>query len=128
MPAQAPASQVAYYKVGDTAPTLSRQLLDGADQPIDLTGATVTITIAHASHDYYYSPQARIVDRDVCVEDADQVTNRGWVHWSPGAGMLEPAGSFLFSYEVTYPDGTRETIPQNTELPLIIRTRTGGNA
>lgn len=126
MPAQAPASQVAHYREGDTAPTLSRQLLDGAGNPIALTGLTVTITIAHASHDYYYSPGERIVDRDPCVVDPDQITNPGWVHWSPGTDMLSPPGSYSFSYEVTYLDGGRETIPQNTELPMIIRSRTGG--
>jgi len=126
MPAQVHASTVAYYTVGDTAPNLERQMLDGNGDPIDLTGCTVTITIAHARYDYYYSPSTRIVDRGSCLVDPDQTNNTGWVSWTPPTDILDPAGNYYFNFEITYADSTRQTIPPNTYLLMVIKPRPGG--
>lgn len=126
MPAQTTGSSVVYYSEGDTAPDLPAVLTDGAGEPIDLTGATVTISIAYARYSYYYAPTLRIVDEGPCVVDLDQVNNKGLVRWTPQAGDLSPPGSFLYYFQVTYPSGGVQTIPPNTYLPMIIRTPVGG--
>ncbi len=126
MPAQTTGSGVAYYSVGDTAPALSRQLLDGNGDAIDLSTATVTITIAHARHSYYYSPAEKIADQLSVTVDPDQTNNTGWVHWWPPVGVLDPAGTYQFNFEITYSGGRVQTIPPNTYLPLVIRSKAGG--
>ena len=128
MPAQTAAALVQYYAQGDTAPDLVSRLLDGAKKPIDLTGATVVINIAYQRFSFYYSPTTRIVDGGVCVVDPDQTEdgNRGFVSWTPQPGDLNPAGVFLYTFEVTYPNGTRQTVAPNTYEALIIKTPVGG--
>ena len=126
MPAQTTTRKVAYYSENDTGPPLRQRLTDGAGNVLTLTGATVTITIAHARFDYYFSPTTDIVtESPVTVED--QVANPGWVNWPPVAGALSPPGSYLYTFKITYPGGTEQTVPPNTYLPMIIRTPVGGS-
>jgi hypothetical protein len=126
MPAQTTDVGVVYYSENDTAPELPAILRDGAGKPIDLTGATVTISIAYSRYSYYYSPTKRIVDRSPCEVDPDQVGNKGVVRWTPGEGELSPPGEYQYYFKVTYPSGGVQTIPPNTYLPMIIRTPVGG--
>lgn len=127
MPAQTTASRVVYYSENDTAPDLVALLEDGDGNAIDLTGASVAITIAYAKADYFYQPTAKIVDAYACVPDPDQVTNTGIVRYTPAAGHLTPPGAFLYVFEVTYSGGGVQTLPANTYLPLIIRTPVSGS-
>ena len=123
MPVQTSAAQVVYYAQFDTAPALVALLTDGAGNPVDLTGASVTIRIAYGRYSYFYSPTRAIVDDFPCfVTDA----LAGEVEYRPAADHLDPPGEFQYTFEVTYPDLTRQTFPPNTYLPLIIRTRVGG--
>lgn len=121
-----------YYSEYDTAPDLTRCLLDGAGNPIDLSGATVTISIAWSSPhgDYYRSPRNRIVDQDPVEVDPDQINNTGFVAWTPGAQgtdtALTPPGQFNYIFNITYQDGSTQTIPANTYLPLVVRAPVGG--
>lgn len=124
MPAQSTTTGAAYYFENDTAPPLRRQLLDGNDEPIDLTDATsVTITIAHARYSHYYSPGFKIVDHELVVIEGG---TDGWVNWTPAAGALSPPGSYHYVFEITWNDGTEETVPSNTYEALVIRTKPGG--
>ena len=125
-PAQTVGSSAVYYSEKDTAPDLPAVLSDGAGEPIDLTGSSVTISIAYSRYSYYYSPTRRIVDRSPCVVDPDQINNTGLVRWTPGDGDLSPPGQYLYYFQVTYPGGGVQTIPPNTYLPMIIRTPVGG--
>ena len=127
MPSQQIEPKVVYYTMGDTAPPLEVCLKDGANEPIDLTGCTVTISIAHApfARNYERSAGDRIVDEGPCVLK-DQVTDTGWIEWWPESGDLFPAGDFRYTFEITYQSGKTQTIPSNTELPLIIRSTVGG--
>ncbi len=127
MPAQVSNPKTAYYGKSDTAPDLRNRLDDGDGNPIDLTGATVVINIAYGTSPFYYRPTLRIVDGGACVPDADQVTNKGYVDWTPLAGELEPAGQFLYQYVITYSGGGVQTIPAFTWLPMVILTPVGGN-
>lgn len=134
MPAQSNTSGAVYYVEFDNAPPLTACLKDGNEDPIDLTGATVKITIAFAMPrgTYYTSPRDQIVVRSDVDVDADQVNNKGFVSWTPGAqgddDALTPPGQFLYIFEVTYQDGTRQTIPANTYQTMIITSPVGGRS
>ena len=129
MPAQTNQNKTEYYVRLDTAPPLQRCLKQG-DEPIDLTGATVTISISYAmrSGGFVLFPRDLIVFESPCVVDPDQTEDgrRGWVSWSPPENALTPAGRYLFSFQVTYIDGTHQTVPANTWLPLVIQPKVGG--
>ena len=136
MPAQTTAAETVYYVEGDTAPNLEACLKDKFRNPIDLSGATVTITIAFSMprNDYYTSPREQIVLDSPCVVDPDQSEDgrRGFVTWTPEnrgpEDALRPAGQFLYTFGVTYPDGSFQTIPANTYETMIILSFVGGAA
>lgn len=127
-PAQTTDNETIYYAESDTAPPLEVCLKDGAGKPIDLTGADVVINIAYARWSHYYSPFRRIVDQSPCIVDPDQteIGNRGFVKWIPFEGALTPTGDFHITFEVTYLDGGRQTIPPNTYMAMVIRATVGG--
>jgi hypothetical protein len=134
MPSQTSAAPTVYYVEFDTAPPLRACLKDGENQPIDLTGATVTITVAFTMprQDYYTSPRDQIVVRSPVTVDPDQVANKGYVSWTPGAqgddDALTPPGDFLYNFEVIYQDGTKQTIPPISYQTMHIQTPVGGRS
>lgn len=134
MPAQSSAAPTVYYVEYDTAPPLRACLKDGSGDPIDLTGAEVTITVAFTMPrgTYYTSPRDQIVVRSPVTVDPDQIANMGWVSWTPGAqgedDALTPPGDFLYNFEVTYQDGTRQTVPPISYQTMHIQTPVGGRS
>jgi len=128
-PAQTNQNTTAYYVRLDTAPPLTR-CLKQAGHPIDLTGATVTISISYAmrSGGFVLFPRDLIVFQSPCDVNDDQTEDgfRGWVSWSPPENALTPSGRFQYTFEVTYQDGTHMTVPQNTWLPMVIQPKVGG--
>ena len=135
MPAMGQRNTAVFYGECDTAPKLRRCLLDGGGNPIDLSGCTVTISVAQALEleNYYIQPTGRIVNDSPCVI-ADQTVpeNLGWISWTPGAcdsdSALTPPGQYLYQFAITYQDGGLQRIPADTYLPMVIRTRAGGRA
>ena len=123
MPAQTPHVGQAFYQEGDTFPNLRRQLLDGTGTPLDLTGCTVFIDIAHSSYDYYYSPMRRIVEDSACIVEGG---TDGWVQWEPAG--LTPPGNFRYRFKIVNGSGKIQHIPSNTYESLVITERTGGPA
>ena len=136
MPAQTTGADTVYYVEFDTAPPLRACLKDGQGDPIDLTGSTVTITVAFAMPrgTYYTSPRDQIIVRSEVDVDPDQINNKGFVSWTPepqgssDEGILSPPGEFLYTFEVVYQDGGKQTIPANTYQTMIIKTPVGGRS
>ena len=134
MPAQTALADTLYRVEFDSAPPFVRTLADINGEPLDLDGATVTISIAFAMPrgTYYTSPRDQIVKKSPVDVDPDQVANMGRVSWTPGAqgddDALTPPGEFLYTFEVTFPDSTIQTVPQNTYYTLVIRTPVGGRS
>lgn len=132
MPSQSLQSETVYYEVNDTAPDLEACLKDRDKNPVDLTGATVTINIAfvmpHST--YWRSPRDQIVTEGPCVVDPDQSEDgrRGWVTWTPEEGDLNPPGQFLYRFRVRWPDGRKQTFPAREYETLIITSPPGGVA
>jgi len=121
-------SKTAWYVEGDTAPALRRQLLDGLEEPINLSDADkVEISIAwrnpHGS--YYTSPTNRIVSEALCIVESGE---DGWVRWNPEEGDLTPPGTFNYTFEVFWTDGSHQTVSSVTYEPLVIRSKVGGRA
>ena len=121
MPAQTVTGGPHYYGVGDTAPDLVDIIRDGTGEPMDLTGKTITIRIADARYSHYYSPGRIMVDAGACVADPDQNANKGVVRWTPTTGVLSPAGSYHYQFDV---DG--QSIPPHTYGQLVVRVAPGG--
>ena len=136
MPAQTSSAGTVYYVEFDTAPPLRACLKDGQGEAIDLSGSTVTISVAFSMPrgTYYTSPRAQIITRSPVDVDPDQVNNKGFVSWtpepqdSPNEGILSPPGEFLYTFEVTYQDGGKQTIPANTYQTMIIKSPVGGRS
>ena len=130
MPAQTPvAVGTAYYSQNDTAPDLIRILKEGDGTPIDLTNATgVTILIGRQRDFHYYSPYPLVVDRDATVIDPDPTT--GSVAWTPGTvrdvDQLYLPGTFDFLFEITWVDGTIQSVPAHTYETIVVTTKPGG--
>jgi len=136
MPAQTTQAETVYYVENDTAPDLEACLKDKFKNPIDLSGAEVTISIAFSMprNTYYTSPRDQIVFRSPCEVDPDQTEDgrRGFVTWTPENRGIEdrltPPGQFLYTFQVTFPDGSHQTIPANTYETMIILTPVGGRS
>ena len=129
MPAQLNQNKTQYYARLDTAPPLMRCLKGGSGEPIDLSGATVTISISYAmrSGGFVLFPRDLIVrEKDCDILDQTVEKNLGWVSWTPDEGDLTPSGRFQYTFEVTYQDGTHQTVPPNTWLPMVIQPKVGG--
>ena len=137
MPAQTSNASTVYYVEFDTAPKLRACLKDGQGDPIDLSGSTVTITVAFAMPrgTYYTSPRRQIIIRsEVVIVTPQTGDNIGFVEWTPEPqdsekeGILSPPGEFLYTFEVTYGDGGKQTIPANTYQTMIIKSPVGGRS
>ena len=126
MPTQYSTTTVPEYAMYDTAPPLPVQLCDGAGDPIDLTGATVVINVTPTSNDFGDQDPTRLVNGGACDIDGDQVVNTGWLTWSPLTDDLKRWGSYAYNFEVTYPNGKRQTISPKGENVLIVRYPVGG--
>jgi hypothetical protein len=100
-------------KRNDTYPPFRTRLLDGAGDPVSLSGATVRF-IAPENNG-----QPKI--DGAATPDADQVTNKGWVQYEPTATDTAEAGRFRCEWEVTFASGKVETFPVLAYDLLLIR-------
>jgi len=124
MPAQTKGSEILRYAQYDTAPDVRVRLRDGAGDAIDLTGLAVTITIISATGQVDLERQACTIDPDQTPE-ADG-GNRGFVNWTPGESDLAAIGQYNYTFEVTYGNGTKQTIPPDRWLRLVVSTTLHG--
>ena len=92
-----------FIKQNDTRPALYAQLLqDGS--PVDLTGCTVRFNMSSG------------LSREAIITDA---TN-GCVRYDWQEGDTAVPGVYAAEFEVTFPDGTRETFPNDGFLEIVI--------
>jgi len=129
MPAQVSQNKTQYFAEFDTAPPLMRCMRDGGGDPINLSGASVTISIAFAMRKggFVLFPRDLIVrESPVTVLDQDDEATIGWVSWTPAEDDLTPSGRYQYTFEVTFQDGTHMTVPPNTWLPMVVQPKIGG--
>ncbi|RKZ96184.1 MAG: hypothetical protein DRQ40_01740 [Gammaproteobacteria bacterium] len=127
MPAQRNQNKTRYYAEFDTAPPLQRCLLNGNEEPFDLSGAVVTVSISYAMRQggFVLFPRDLIVYEGVC-DIEDQETMTGWVSWWPQENDLTPSGRYNYTFEITWQNGAHQTVPPNTFLPMVIQPKIGG--
>jgi hypothetical protein len=126
MPAQTPVSVgTAYYAQYDTAPDLVRTLFEGDGvTPINLTGATVTLTLAYQRYSHYYSPRTPVVAAGPCAIVG--APTDGVVSWTPLTNDLATPGQYHFRFNITFGSGATQTVPAHTYETLIVTTPPGG--
>lgn len=96
------------YTVGDHLPALRRVLSD-ADGPIDLTGATVTFSMASRAGG------AKVTKAAVTIDDP----SAGSVSYAWAASDLDTPGSFDAEFEITFGSGKILTVP-NAGHDLVV--------
>jgi hypothetical protein len=128
MPTQSSSTTIGYYRVGDTAPDLERQLIDGRDVPYDLTGAHVFLTMAPVSRailgSLAYPSTDTLIYRSPC-RVLGQSTHPGWVAWTPAVDQLSQAGVFALYFEIEWPDGRWQSIDPKVYKPLVVNPKPG---
>ncbi len=130
-----------FFIEGDTAPPIKQQLLEDDGTPVDLTGSTVTISIAFSfpRGSYYTSPRDQIVTRAPCVVVGDPT--EGNIEYHPRSegdpddafppnllykDDMAPPGEFLYFYQITQADSRTRHVPRSYYLPLKIKAPVGG--
>lgn len=102
-------------KQDDTQPAMKARLKDAAGNPVNLTGATVQVAIQH-----YSKPTIKFF-RDAYIANA--ATGVVWLVWQ--AEETQVTGLYRIEFRVTYPDGNRETFPNDGYLMVNILERIG---
>lgn len=87
-------------KKNDTAPSLQRTLTD-SDGAIDLTGATVRFHMAAT-----VGGTAKVDAEATIVTAASGIVKYDWA-----SGDTDTTGSYYGEFEITYSDGSSETVP-----------------
>ena len=97
-------------KQNDTSPALAAQLLDGSQNIIDLTGASVRFHMKIAG------------GTTVAVDNAAVVTNgsEGRVQYEWVTGDTTTAANYQGEFEVTYQNGTVESFPNSGYIVIRV--------
>jgi hypothetical protein len=106
-----------WIKEGDTSPIVRAVLRDGADQPVDLSGAQgVRFLMRPMSGTVLAVDAAAVVDQ---VGDGSDGT-KGYVHYDWVVGDTDVAGGYYGEFEVTYADNAVETFPNDGYLTVAV--------
>jgi Rib/alpha/Esp surface antigen-like repeat protein len=99
-----------YIKQNDTVPSLRAALENGSGTAVDLTGATCQ---------FHMRP---LGSTTITVDAVAQIVNEatGIVQYNWIAADTDTIGSYQAEFEVTYPDGTIETFPNNGYIRVEI--------
>ena len=96
-------------KRGDTRHAIQAILKDVGGNPVNLTGCETSFVIA---------PRLKpaIINRAAHVESAE--AGEVWIVWEPGD--TDVSGMYRAEIKVIYPDGRRETFPNNGYISIHI--------
>lgn len=99
-----------YIKQNDTVPSLRAALENGSGTAVDLTNATCNFHMRPlGSTTITVDASAQI------VTEATGIVQYNWI-----AADTDTVGSYQAEFEVTYPDGTIETFPNNGYIRVEI--------
>lgn len=99
-----------YIKQNDTSPSLRAALENGSGDAIDLIDASVQF------HMRSFGSSGNVVDAAATVIDAATgIVQYNWI-----ADDTDTIGSYEAEFEVTYPDGTIETFPNDGYIRVEI--------
>lgn len=97
-----------YIKQGDTAPALRCTLKDPSGTAVDLTGASVVFNLLAADGTVLVNRQSVVL-----VTAASGIVEYQWQ-----AGDTDTSGTHRGEFEVTYPDSSVETFPNDSFIPV----------
>jgi hypothetical protein len=102
--------EIFHLKAGDTRPELEAVLEDQNDEPIDLTGADVSIRLLE--------PRGgdEVLNEPMTVSDA----TGGTVRYVWADGDTGDPGRYRTEFVVTYADGSEETFPNDGYHDVVI--------
>ncbi len=103
-----------YLRKNDTSPAIRYYLQDHAGNPLNLVGGSVRFHMADQSG-------TTKVDAAATVEDEDTAE----VSYAWAATDTDTAGSYIAEWEITYSDGTVETVPNDGYLSIQIQDDLG---
>jgi hypothetical protein len=98
-----------FLKQGDTAPALQATLKDGAQNAVDVTGATVVFSMETAG-------VVKVSEAQVTITTATD----GVVTYSWSAQDTDTPGNYTGEFEVTFGGGAVQTFPNTFEEKLNI--------
>jgi len=99
-----------YIKQNDTVPSIRAELQNGSGDPIDLLDASARF------HMRNIGGNTAVVDAEaVIINEPSGVVQYNWV-----AADTAAIGSYQAEFEITYPDGTIETFPNNGYIRVEI--------
>jgi predicted dehydrogenase len=99
-----------YIKQNDTVPSIRAELRNGNGDPVDLINATVQFHMRAIG-----ANQTTVDAASVVVSAASGVVQYNWI-----ADDTVTIGSYQAEFEVTYPDGTIETFPNDGYIRVEI--------
>ena len=99
-----------YIKQNDTVPSIRAELQNGNGDAVDLIDATVQFHMRAIG-----ANQTTVDAAAVVVSAASGIVQYNWI-----AADTDTIGSYQAEFEVTYPDGTIETFPNNGYIRVEI--------
>lgn len=99
-----------YIKQNDTVPSIRAELQNGNGDPVDLINANVRFLMRAIG-----ANQTTVSAAAVVITPASGVVQYNWI-----AADTDTIGSYQAEFEVTYPDGTIETFPNNGYIRVEI--------
>jgi hypothetical protein len=105
--------QTAFYIMqGDDRPLVRGQVRLGG-QPVDLTGATATFRVQN--------------EAGVVTELAAAIVSAvsGWLYSTFPKSLSATPGTYLANFVVTWPDGSRMTVPNASHITIVVTDAIG---
>lgn len=100
-----------YIKQGDLLPIMTATLADAHSDPVDLTGATVTLRMSNRA-----TGENKISSGSCVVVDA----TAGAVSYAWVSGDTDTAADYDAEFRATFLGGKRETFPNDTDLLIRV--------
>lgn len=97
-------------KQNDTVPSIRATLQNGSGDPVDLINATVQFHMRAIG-----STVVKVDAAAVIIDESLGLVQYNWI-----AADTNVIGSYQAEFEVTYPDGTIETFPNNAYVRIEI--------
>jgi len=109
-----------YIKQGDTSPAILKQFLDASGTKANLTGATVKFSMAMVGGVVVINKATATVFVGTLPSGTAVTAADGWMRYAWLAGNTATAGEANAEFEVTFGDGTIETVPNHLYETIII--------
>lgn len=101
---------------GDSQPIFAQQIIDSNNQPVNMTGASGTLTLRS-----FTSPAAMTVTGTVTIFDPAN----GKIQWAPSTTDTAASGNLMGKWVITYANGQTQSYPTDGYLWIEIQPNVG---